>query len=403
MAQTIIESELAVDTEVPGRPEHPTSTFAFLDLQAQFREIEPEVTEAVSRVLRSQRFILGEEVQSLEKEICALLGTPFGVGCASGSDALLLSLMALGIGAGDEVITTPFTFVATVTAVARLGARPVFVDIDPETFNIDSRLVASAVTSRTRAIIPVHLFGLAAELRPIVELAHSRGLAVIEDAAQALGASYDGHPVGGIGTLGCFSFFPSKNLGGAGDGGLITTRDPDLAERLYTLRVHGGRRKYHYDTLGINSRLDAIQAAILRAKLPHLERWTQARQKNAERYRQLFEQFSLPASVKLPAAPANCGHVYNQFTIRTRHRDRLQAFLRTRGIPTEVYYPVPLHLQPAFQSLGYQQGQFPEAEAASREVSSLPIHPNLQEQQQLAVVRAIAKFYASETGAGGAN
>jgi dTDP-4-amino-4,6-dideoxygalactose transaminase len=318
---------------------------------------------------------------------------PFAIGCASGSDALLLSLMALGIAPGDEVITTPFTFVATVGAVVRLGARPVFVDIHPATFNLNPSLLEAALSDRTRAIIPIHLFGLSADLDPIVEIASRHDLAVVEDAAQALGARYKGRPVGGIGATGCLSFFPSKNLGGAGDGGMITTRDPALAERLRILRVHGGKRKYHYDVVGINSRLDSLQAAILRAKLPHLDRWTQARRDNAERYRQLFAEPQLLDVVQLPGYPSNCFHVYNQFTIRVKERNRLREFLHARGVPTEIYYPVPLHLQPAFECLGYKEGQFPESEAASREVLSLPIDPSLDREHQAAVVDAIAEFY----------
>jgi dTDP-4-amino-4,6-dideoxygalactose transaminase len=365
----------------------------FLDLKAEFGEIRTEVITAVCRVLESQQLILGEEVESLENEIRRLVGTRYAIACASGSDALLLALMALEIGPGDEVISTPFTFIATLGAVARLGARPVLVDIDPRTFNIDHNQIEAAVGPRTQGIIPVHLFGLASELDPIVGLARSRGLAVVEDAAQALGARYKEKPVGSAGITGCFSFFPSKNLGGAGDGGLLTTDDATLADRLRILRVHGGRRKYHYDVLGINSRLDALQAAILRAKLPHLDRWTQARRANAERYRALFNEFRLLDVVTLPTCPAHCHHVYNQFTIRVRQRDQLRESLRQRGIPTEVYYPVPLHLQPAFESLGYKQGQFPESEAASQEVLSLPICPHLKEEHQVAVVKGIAEFF----------
>lgn len=394
MAQMSVVSPLAAGQEarrgIEGKVAKP---FPFLNLKAQYAEIQGEVLEAVNGVLQSQGFILGQEVKALEDEIAALVGVPFAIGCASGSDALLLSLMTLGIGPGDEVITTPFTFVATVGAVVRLGARPVFVDIDPATFNMNPNLVEAALSDRTRAIIPIHLFGLSADLGPIVEIADSHKLAVVEDAAQALGARYGDRPVGGIGATGCLSFFPSKNLGGAGDGGMITTRDPAIAERLHMLRVHGGKRKYHYDLVGINSRLDALQAAILRAKLPHLDRWTQARRENAERYRQLFVEAQLLDVVQLPSCPPECLHVYNQFTIRVKQREGLREFLHERGIPTEIYYPVPLHLQPAFDFLGYKDGQFPESEAASREVLSLPIDPSLSAQHQAAVVNAIAEFY----------
>ncbi len=367
--------------------------FPFLNLKAQYAEIEESVREAVDRVLKSQIFILGEEVKKFEAEVAGLVETPHAIGCASGSDALLLTLMALGIGPGDEVITTPFTFVATVGAVVRLGARPVFVDIDPATFNIDAAQIESVLSDRTRAIIPVHLFGLPANIGAIMQIAKARNLPVIEDAAQALGARYDGRPVGSFGATGCFSFFPSKNLGGAGDGGLITTGDASLAERLRSLRAHGARNKYHYDMVGINSRLDSLQAAILRAKLPHLDCWSAARRGNAERYRGLFADAGLLDVVTLPSCPAECLHVYNQFTIRSTDRDRLRESLQRRGIPSEIYYPVPLHLQRAFESLGYKKGQFPESESASREVLSLPIDPSLQPQQQAEVVHAVAKFY----------
>jgi len=364
-----------------------------LNLKAQYSEIREDVRTAVDRVLQSQAFILGREVNDMEAEIAALVEAPYAVGCASGSDALLLSLMALGVGPGDEVITTPFTFVATVGAIVRLGARPVFVDIDAATFNMNPDLIESIITSQTRAILPIHLFGLAADLNPIIGIASSHKLAVIEDAAQALGARYEGQPIGTAGTTSCFSFFPSKNLGGAGDGGMITTCDSALAERLRVLRVHGAERKYHYDLVGINSRLDSLQAAILRAKLPHLDRWTQLRRENAEVYCRLFAEAQLLDAVTLPACPSNCFHVYNQFTIRTHERDQVQQFLRERGIPTEIYYPIPLHLQPAFRDLGYREGQFPESETASREVLSLPIDPSLAIEHQVAVVNAIAEFY----------
>jgi dTDP-4-amino-4,6-dideoxygalactose transaminase len=367
--------------------------FPLLDLKAQFASIRDEIMAALARVMESQQFILGPEVQSFENEVAALVGARSAVGCASGSDALLLSLLALGIAPGDEVITTPFTFVATAGAVARVGAVPVFVDIEGETLNIDPCLIRPAITERTRAIIPVHLFGLAANLEPIVQLAEEHKLAVIEDAAQAIGARYRGLHVGTLGSFGCFSFFPSKNLGGAGDGGLVTTDDPALADHLRLLRVHGSDRKYHYQILGTNSRLDALQAAILRVKLAHLEEWASARQNKAERYRALFAEHGLERLVKLPSAPADRVHVYNQFVIRCPRRDDLREFLRDRGIPTEIYYPKPLHLQPAFAYLGYKPGQLPQAEAASREALALPIYPELMEHHQAVVVRTIAQFF----------
>lgn len=387
----------AVRTSIPEtadkRLHNVSPLLSFLDLRAQFDSIKDEITHAVLSVLESQQFILGQEVQSFEKEIATFIGTHAAVGCASGSDALLLALLALGIGSGDEVITTPFTFVATAGSVARAGAKPIFVDICPETFNIDPNQIKAAVNERTRAIIPVHLFGLAADLNPILKVADDHKLAVIEDAAQALGARYHGTLVGSLGTFGCFSFFPSKNLGGAGDGGLVTTNNPSLADRLRLLRVHGSRKKYHYEILGTNSRLDALQAAILRVKLRHLEAWTWARQQKAESYRRLFAECGLDTRLKLPYTPADCLHVFNQFVVRCPERDSLRDYLRDQGIPTEVYYPLPLHLQPAFAYLGYQPGQLPHAEAASREVLALPIYPELSPERQATVVRAIAKFY----------
>jgi dTDP-4-amino-4,6-dideoxygalactose transaminase len=367
--------------------------FPLLDLKAQFASIRDEIMSAVARVMESQQFILGPEVQSFENELAVLVGARSAVGCASGSDALLLSLLALGIAPGDEVITTPFTFVATAGAVARVGAIPVFVDIEGETFNIDPNLIKAAITERTRAIIPVHLFGLAANLEPILQLAEEHELAVIEDAAQAIGARYRGVHVGTLGSFGCFSFFPSKNLGGAGDGGLVTTNDPGLADRLRLLRAHGSDRKYHYQILGTNSRLDALQAAILRVKLAHLEEWARARQSKAERYRALFAEHGLEGVAKLPSAPADRVHAYNQFVIRCPERDALREFLRDRGIPTEIYYPKPLQLQPAFAYLAYKPGQLPQSEAASREALALPIYPELMEPHQAVVVASIAQFF----------
>ena len=364
--------------------------FPFLDLQAQFESIRGEVMDAIARTMQSARFILGPEVQNLEAEIAQYIGCKFAIACASGSDALLLALMALGIGPGDEVITTPFTFVATAGSIARLGAIPVFVDIDPITYNLNVREVAKAMTLNTRAIIPVHLYGLAADMGPLLEIANSGGVDIIEDAAQALSAIWQDQKVGRIGRIGCFSFFPSKNLGCAGDGGMMTTNDADLADRLRLLRVHGSRSKYHCEVLGVNSRLDALQAAILRVKLPHLESWTEGRRANADRYRRLFAEMNLGDRVVLPVEPAGSRHVYNQFVIRVPERDALREHLTRSGIPTEIYYPEPLHRQPAFSHLG---GSFPEAERASREVLALPIFPELTEAQQRRVVTAIAEFY----------
>ena len=371
----------------------PTMAFPFLDLQAQFAGIRAEILAAVIRVLESQHFILGPDVELLERDIARLVGCQSAIGCASGSDALLLALMALEIGPRDEVITTPFTFVATAGSIARLGARPVFVDIDSNDLNLDPSEVVKAITPRTRAIVPVHLFGLPADMDSILEIASLHRLAVVEDAAQAIGARHHGKAVGTMGTVGCFSFFPSKNLGGAGDGGMITTNNPDLAERLRILRAHGSRTKYQYEILGINSRLDSLQAAILRAKLSHLDEWTTARRRNADLYRTLFRDFGLDGIVQLPTVIPDRTHVYNQFVIRTSRRDDLREHLRERGIPSEIYYPHPLHLQRAFTYLGYCRNSFPKSEAACSRVLALPIYPELSFDQLQMVVAAIAKFF----------
>jgi dTDP-4-amino-4,6-dideoxygalactose transaminase len=372
----------------------PLMAFPFFDLQAQFVGIRAEVLAAVIRVLESQYFILGPDVETLERDVADLVGCRYAIGCASGSDALLLALMALEIGPRDEVITTPFNFVSTASSIARLGARPVFVDIDPIDFNVDPADMAKAITPRTRAILPAHLFGLPADMDSVLELARVHRLAVIEDANQAIGARHHGKAVGSMGTVGCFSFFPTKNLGGAGDGGMITTDDPELAERLGILRTHGRRRKYQYELLGINSRLDELQAAIVKAKLSHLEEWTTSRRKNAMLYRTLFTEHGLDGIVQLPAVFQDRSHVYNQFVIRTPRRDALRNFLRDRGIPSEIYYPYALHVQPAFSYLGYKKGQFPKAENACTQALALPIYPELSFDQLQMVVAAIAKFFA---------
>jgi dTDP-4-amino-4,6-dideoxygalactose transaminase len=365
----------------------------FLDLGTQYEQIRLEVKRAVTQVLETQRFVLGPEVEQFEEEIANYLGCRFAVACASGTDALILSLLAAGIRPGDEVITTPFTFVATASAITRTGAVPVFADIDPNTYNLDPEKISQAISPKTRAIIPVHLFGLAAEMQPIMNLARQHGITVIEDAAQAIGGTYHEKNLGTIGSLGCFSFFPSKNLGGAGDGGVVTTNDATHADRLRLLRVHGSRRKYEYEILGMNSRLDAIQAAILRVKLRHLEQWTEQRRRNAGRYRRFISQTLSSSYMVLPVEPNGTRHVYNQFTIRCTQRDRLREHLLQNGIPTEIYYPHPLHLQPAFSYLGYRAGSLPLAESVAREVVSLPIYPELTEDQQRRISGAFADFY----------
>lgn len=369
--------------------------FEFLDLKAQFASIRDDVMAAVTRVMESQHFILGPEVACFEEEIAAKLGAKHAVGCASGTDALILALLAAGIGPGEEVITTPFSFVATAGSIAYIGAKPVFVDIDRTSFNLDPAKIEAAITPKTKAIMPVHLFGLPADMDPILSIARAHQLLVIEDAAQAIGARYKGRMIGTIGDFGCFSFFPSKNLGAAGDGGLITTNNDAGAECLRMLRVHGSKQKYLHELMGTNSRLDALQAAVLRVKLRHLDQWEAGRRNRARRYDELFSRRALTSHVTLPQTPAGqFHHVFNQFTIRARRRDDLKDFLRARGIPSEIYYPLCLHLQKAFTYLDYQPGQMPIAEAASREVLSLPVFPELTDANQDLIVQAVADFYA---------
>jgi dTDP-4-amino-4,6-dideoxygalactose transaminase len=342
-----------------------------LDLKAQYVSIRSEIRQALDRVMESQQFILGPEVESLEQEIAAYCGCRHAVGVSSGTDALLVVLMALGIGAGDEVITPAYSFFATAGAIARLGAKPVFVDIDSATFNIDPAAIASKITSKTRAILPVHLFGQMAEMEEICAIAAKHKLPVIEDAAQAIGAERDGKRAGSVGDAGCLSFFPTKNLGAFGDAGMVTTNDATLAERVRMLRMHGFRSRYVNELLGGNFRLDAMQAAVLRVKLRYLDQWTEARRRNAAEYRKL-----LPKGVVLPLEKPG-RHVYNQFVIRLPRRDRLMETLKGEGIGCEVYYPLPSHLQPCFAGLGYKSGDFPFSEEASRESLALPIYPEL--------------------------
>ncbi|CAN5652173.1 DegT/DnrJ/EryC1/StrS family aminotransferase [soil metagenome] len=365
-----------------------------LDLRVQYRSIREELDAAVAGVIESQMFILGPEVASLEAEIAAYSGAAHGVGMSSGTDALLAALMACDVGAGDEVIVPTFTFFATAGVVARLGATPVFVDIDPVTFNMDVAATAAAITDLTRAIIPVHLYGRMADVDPIMSAARDRGIAVIEDAAQAIGA-FDaaGRKAGSIGQMGCFSFFPSKNLGGFGDGGMTVTQDDGSAHRLKMLRVHGMEPKYHHALVGGNFRLDAIQAAVLRVKLRHLDAWTAGRRRNAARYVELFRDAGLEDTVALP--PDEPGHIYNQFVVRVPRRDELQKHLRDHRVGTEIYYPVPLHRQQCFAYLDYGAGSLPHAEAAARETLALPVYPELTDEQLLHVVESVAAFYSA--------
>ena len=370
-----------------------------LDLQAQNGPLRAEILAAIARVADSQRFIMGPEIDGLERELAALLGIRHAIAVSSGTDAVLLALMALDIKPGDEVITPTYSFFATAGCVSRLGARPVLVDSDPETFNVDPAAVAAAVTLRTKAIIPVHLFGQSAEMDAIMLTAERAGVPVIEDAAQAIGATYRTRPVGGIGAFGCFSFFPSKNLGAFGDAGLVTTNDEALAKRARLLRTHGMEPKYYHHLVGGNFRMDALQAAVLRVKAPHLAAWTEARRRNAARYRELFATSGIGDAIVLPREPQDRLHIYNQFVIRTAERDALKAHLDAHGIGNEIYYPVPFHLQPCFADLGYRRGQFPHAERAAAESLAIPIYGELTLEQQEAVVSAIAAFVGKNAGA----
>lgn len=366
-----------------------------LDLKPQFAEIRDEVLAAVARVFESQHFILGPEGAALEREVSAYVGAEHGVGCASGSDALLLAFMALDVKSGDEIVTTPYTFFATAGSIARLGAKPVFVDIDPATYNIDPSQIEARITWRTKAICPVHLYGQAADMPRVREVADLHGVPIVEDAAQAIGAEFDGRRAGVLGHMACFSFYPTKNLGGAGDGGMVTTDDIELAEKLRMLRDHGMRPKYHYRLIGLNSRLDELQAAVLRVKLARLEAWHARRAEAAGRYRELFAGAGLLDRVSLPEAAPGRRHVYNQFVIRVAggHRDALRDHLRDRGVGTEIYYPVPLHLQDCFRALGHTEGDFPESERAARETLALPIYSDLTPAMQAAVVERIADYF----------
>ena len=393
-----------------------------LDLKAQYETIREEILPALQAILESQHFILGPEVASLEKKVAAYSGCSHGIGVSSGSDALLICLMAEGIGPGDEVITTPYTFFATAGAIFRTGAKPVFVDIQPDTYNIDPNLIEKKITPKTRAIIPVHLYGQCADMDPVLEMAKKRDLVVIEDAAQAIGAEYVSQILspsticraGSMGDYGCFSFFPSKNLGGFGDGGMVVTKDPDRAERLKILRVHGSKPKYYHSLVGGNFRLDAIQAAVLSVKLRHLDTWTARRRENAAWYDEAFKSsglvdkglVTLPKSVWREAVTEHLAaqssknvslnshaHIYNQYVINTLQRDELKAHLFDKGIGTEIYYPVPLHLQACFSNLGYSSASFPVSEEAAERTLALPIYPELTSDQQANVVDAIREYF----------
>lgn len=371
-----------------------------LDLKAQYASIKEEIRTAVDDVFDSQYFILGPKVKELEQEIARYSEISYALGVSSGTDALLISLMALGIEPGDEVITTPFTFFSTAGVISRLNATPKFVDIDPDTFNMDPEKLESAITRRTKAVIPVHLFGQCADMDPILEVSSKYGLPVIEDAAQSIGAQYKHRKAGSMAEFGVFSFFPSKNLGGAGDGGMVITRESALYDKLQVLRVHGARSKYYHKIVGGNFRLDSLQAAVLLVKLKYLDSWSEKRRKNAALYNRLFAQSGLieRGIIKTPVeAYKDSGdrnhHIYNQYTLRTRSRDKLQEYLKEQGVSTAIYYPLPLHLQECFKDLGYLKGDFPEAEKASGSVISLPVYPELTDEQQEYIVEKISGFF----------
>jgi len=382
-----------------------------LDLKAQFAHIRAEVMPVIDQVCAGQHFILGEHVHALEEEVARYCGAVAGIGVSSGTDALLIALMALGIGAGDEVITSPFTFFATAGTIARAGARPVFCDIDPLTFNLSpaavrkfiddgcasegDRLINRATGGTIKALMPVHLYGQSADMDPLMAIARQHGLKVIEDAAQAIGTQYsNGKRAGTFGDVGCFSFFPSKNLGAFGDAGLCTTNDPELAETMRVLRVHGGKPKYFHALIGGNFRIDELQAAVLRVKLKYLDRWTAGRQRNAAYYDTAFGQAGLGEKLRTPRAVAGYRHIFNQYVVRAPRRDALKQRLAERGIGSEIYYPVPLHLQKCFAYLNHRAGDFPESERAAEETLALPIYPELEQAQMAHVVATIAEFYA---------
>lgn len=361
-----------------------------LDLEAQYRPIRDEILAAITRVCDSQRFIMGPEIEALERELARGLGVTHAVSVSSGTDAILATLMALGVGPGDEVITPTYSFFATAGCVARVGATPKLVDIEPATFNVDPEAVRAAITPRTKAIIPVHLYGQMADMDALVEIGNAHRIPVIEDACQAIGAEQHGRQAGSLGIAGCFSFFPSKNLGAFGDAGLVTTNNDALAQELRLLRNHGAEPKYHHSRIGGNFRLDALQAAVLRVKLPYLAEWTEARRANARRYDGLFASAGLK-DVVLPTETAGYRHIFNQYIVRVPDRDRVRSYMTEHGIGTEIYYPVPFHLQECFASLGYSQGDFPHSEAAANSTLALPIYGELTLEQQQSVVATLGE------------
>lgn len=375
--------------------EHSLVPVPMLDLKAQYQQIKSEVDSAIQRVVDSQQFINGPEVAAMEQEVARYCRVEHCIGLSSGSDALIVALMALDIGPGDEVITTPYTFFATVGAIVRLGARPVLVDIDPVTFNINPHAIAACITPRTRAIMPVHLFGQCADMDPIMEVARKHNLAVIEDAAQAIGSEYKGARAGSIGTIGTFSFFPSKNLGCFGDGGAVVTRDAALANRMRILRNHGSNPKYFHKIVGGNFRIDTLQAAVLLVKLKSLDSWTLKRQQNAAYYDMALARAGLRGSQIETPKVVQSRHIFNQYVIRCQDRDGLMSYLKQRQIGTEIYYPQPMHLQECFANLGYRKGQFPESERAAATSLALPIYPELTQAQKQAVIESLTLFFQS--------
>jgi dTDP-4-amino-4,6-dideoxygalactose transaminase len=366
-----------------------------LDLTEQYQGLKGQIGKALDDVMSKAHFILGDNVKKLEQDVAKYSNVGYGVGVANGSDALHISLLGCGVEEGDEVIAPAFTFFATAGAIARIGAKPVFVDINPKTFNIDPSKIEEAITEKTKAIIPVHLYGQMVDMDPVVEIAKKHNLAIIEDAAQAIGATYKGKSVGELGTTACYSFFPTKNLGAYGDAGMIVTDDAEIAERMRVIRVHGSKPKYYHHVLGYNSRLDELQAAILNIKFPHLDDWNNLRREKANNYTQLLQE-QLGDYVVTPYQDENCHHIFHQYTIRVERRDELQAYLKEQGVETMIYYPKPLHLQPVFSNLGYKEGDLPETEKACQEALSLPMFPELKTEQQEYVVSKIASFYKGE-------